>query len=73
MILAQVIGKVQELVKKGPQQMMAEAMMKQMMSGMGGAGAAGGTPNPFAPGGGMPFGAPGAGAPGSPFAGVHLT
>lgn len=47
----------QEMIKKGPQQMMAEMAMKQMMGSM--KGPAGGAANPFA--GGMPPGFPGAG------------
>ncbi|KAL6762327.1 hypothetical protein V8C86DRAFT_2520233 [Haematococcus lacustris] len=55
-VVAQVLGKVQEYMKnpKTPQQMMAEMAMKQMMSSMGS-----GQGGPGA----MPFGQPGAGFP----------
>lgn len=59
-LLANVIGKVQEFIRKGPQQMLAEMAMKQMMSAMSQQQGAPGAASPFGAPGQNPFATPGA-------------
>jgi hypothetical protein len=65
-LVANVLRFAQDMMKKGPQAMMAEMAMKQMMKGMPGAGAPGGMPGAPVGGAPSPFGPYGTANPFAP-------